>query len=197
MCQVNSFTWHQLAKLRPTTPEEVVEVLKKVSSQTSNALPSFLECNKNISKYLPFHLEKLLFGSFQKGMLREMFFACGSLVIYFRGGGSQETHQQKHTHHPQTIPSEGRSIWRSSSFCGGYCSATSGLGHHGGERASSVEGGETRRRTFLQGAEDWWGDPSGETTGWFQKPPFFFACSIWEKCVSNLKMVPKHPLHFH
>ena len=107
----DGFTWHQLAKLRPTTPEEVVEVLKKVSSQTSNALPSFLNA-KNISKHLPFHLEKLLFGSFQKGMLGEIFFACGSLVIYFRGGGgSQETHQQKHTYHPQKILSlPGRSI---------------------------------------------------------------------------------------
>ena len=65
----------------------MVEVLKKVASQTSNALPSFLECSKNISKHLPFCLEKLLFGSFQKGMLGEMFFACGSLVIYFRWGG--------------------------------------------------------------------------------------------------------------
>ena len=51
-------------------------------------LAVLFECNKNISKHLPFYLEKLLFGSFQKGMLGEIFFACGSLVIYFRWGGA-------------------------------------------------------------------------------------------------------------
>lgn len=121
-------------------------------------LAVLLECNKNISKHLPFCLEKLLFGSFQKGMLGGDVLCLWQLSHLFFGGGSQETHQQKHTYHPQTIrisPSEGRSFsFRSSSCCGGYRSATSGLGNHGGERASSVEGCETRRRTFLQGPED-------------------------------------------
>ena len=63
-------------------------------------LAVLLECNKNISKHLPFIWRSCFLGVFQKGMLGEIFFACGSFSHLFPVGGSQETHQQKHTSSP-------------------------------------------------------------------------------------------------
>ena len=75
-----------IAKLRPTTPEEVVEVLKKVSSQTSNTLPSFLNAKKTYQNIFPFIWRSCFLGSFQKGMLGGDFLCLWQLSHLFPVG---------------------------------------------------------------------------------------------------------------
>ena len=86
MCQVNSSIWHQLAKLRPTTPEEVVEVLKKVSSQTSNALPSFWNATKTYQNIF-LSVGEVAFWSVSKRHVRGDFLGLWQLSHLFPGGG--------------------------------------------------------------------------------------------------------------
>ena len=79
-----------MAKPRPTTPEEVVEVLKKVSSETSNAFPSFWNATKTYQNIFLFIWRSCFLGLFQKGMLGGDFLGLWQLSHLFPGGAPKK-----------------------------------------------------------------------------------------------------------